>query len=41
MKSDITVFRKSLQKIQVSLKSDNSNRYFTWRPVYICYNILL
>jgi hypothetical protein len=41
MKSDISVFRKSFQKIQVSLKFDNNNRYFTWRPVYIYYNISL
>ena len=29
-------FRKSVVKIQVSLKSNNNNRYFTWRPIYIC-----
>jgi hypothetical protein len=29
---------KSLQKIQVSLKSDKNNGYFTWRPTNI-YNI--
>ena len=28
-------------KIQVSLKSDKLNRYFTWRPVYIYDNISL
>jgi hypothetical protein len=27
--------RKSVDKIQVSLKSDRSNGYFTWRPIYI------
>ena len=30
-------FRKSVEKIQVSLKSDNNNRYFTWRLYYILY----
>jgi hypothetical protein len=34
------IFRKSVEKIQVSLKSDNNNGYFTWRPRYT-YNILL
>ena len=28
------IFRKSAQKIQVSLQSDNNNRYYTWRPIY-------
>ena len=27
-------FPKSVEKIQVSLKLDNNNRYFTWRPIY-------
>jgi len=26
------LFWKSVPKIQVSSKSDNRNRYFTWRP---------
>jgi hypothetical protein len=26
-------FRKSVEKIQVSLKSDKNNGSFTWRPV--------
>ena len=34
------IFRKSVVKIQVSLKSDNNNGYFTWRPTYI-YDISL
>jgi hypothetical protein len=29
------IFWKSVDKIQVSLKSDNNNGYFTWRPIYI------
>jgi hypothetical protein len=29
------IFRKSVEKIQVSLKSDKSKGYFTWRPIYI------
>ena len=28
-------FRKSVEKIQVSLKSDNNNGYFTWWSVHI------
>ena len=31
----LTIFRKSVEKIQVSLKSDNNNRYCTCRPIYI------
>jgi hypothetical protein len=31
----LNIFPKSVEKIQVSLKSDNNNRYFTWRPMYI------
>ena len=28
-------FEKTLEKIQVPLKSDKNNGYFTWRPIYI------
>jgi len=36
MESDISIFfKKSVEKIQVPLKSDNNIRYFTWRPIYI------
>jgi len=28
------IFRKSVEKIQVSLKSYKNNGYFTWRPIY-------
>jgi hypothetical protein len=28
-----SIFRKSVEKIQVSLKSDMNNGYFTWNPV--------
>jgi hypothetical protein len=31
-------FRKSVEKIQVSLKSDDNNRYFRWRPIYILHH---
>ena len=32
MKYDIWAFiRKSIEKIQISLKSDKNNGYFTWR----------
>jgi len=36
----LRVFRKSVEKIQVSLKSGKNNGYFTWTPIYI-YDILL
>jgi hypothetical protein len=32
---------KSVDKIQVSLKSDKNNGYFTWRRFHICDNISL
>jgi hypothetical protein len=35
MKFDIWVFRTSVEKIQVSLKSEKLNGCFTWRPIYI------
>ena len=31
----LSIFRKSVEKIQVPLKSDNNNRHFTWRPIHI------
>jgi len=31
----LSSFKKSVQKIQVLLKPDKNNRYFTWKPVYI------
>jgi len=34
-------FQKSGEKVEVSLKSDKNNRYFTWRPVYFCDRTLL
>ena len=30
----LSFFLKSVEKIQVSLKSDNNNGYFTWRPAH-------
>jgi hypothetical protein len=38
MKFDIYI-KKSVEKIQVWLKSDKNNGYFTWRPTYI-YDII-
>jgi len=35
------MFRKFVEKIQVSLKSDKNNGYFTWRPIYIFDHISL
>ena len=29
------IFRKSVEKIQVSLNSSKNNGYFTWKPVHI------
>jgi hypothetical protein len=31
----LNIFRKSVEKIQLSLKSDKNNWYYTWRPMYI------
>jgi len=31
----LSIFRKPVEKIQVSLKSDQNNRYFTYTPIYI------
>jgi hypothetical protein len=31
----LIIFRKSVEKIQISLKSDKNKGYFTWRPTYI------
>jgi len=37
----LDIFRKSVEKIQVSLISDKNKWYFTWRPTYIFYHISL
>ena len=37
----LSILRKSVEKIQIPLKSDKNNGNFTWRPVYIFNNILL
>jgi len=37
----LSIFGKSVQKIQVPLQSDNNNRYFAWGPIYIFYHISL
>ena len=37
----LSVFRKFVEKIQVSLKSENNNWYFTQKPKYIYDNISL
>ena len=36
VKFNIWVFRKSVEKIQVSLQSDKNNGHFTWRRFNIC-----
>jgi hypothetical protein len=35
----LCIFRKSLEKIQVQVKSDKKIRNFVWRHLYICYFI--
>jgi hypothetical protein len=35
----MTIFRKSVTNIEVSLKSDINNWYITWRPTYIYDNM--
>ena len=37
----LRIFRKFVEKIQISLKSDMNNRYFTRRPMYIYDSISL
>ena len=37
----LSIIRKSVEKIQVSLNSGKNNGYCTWRPVYIYDNISL
>ena len=37
----LSIFLKSIQKIQVSLKLYKNNGYFPWRPIYMFNNILL
>jgi hypothetical protein len=37
----LIIFRKSVEKIQLSLKSDKNNGYFTWRLIYIFDHISL
>ena len=37
----LSIFWKSVQKIHVSLKSDKTNKYLTWRPVFIYDSILI
>jgi uncharacterized SAM-dependent methyltransferase len=36
----VTIFRKSVEKIQVYLKSDKNNGYVAWKPMHF-YNISL
>jgi hypothetical protein len=37
----LIIFRKSVEKIKVSLTSDKNNGYCAWRPMYIYDNIAL
>jgi len=36
----VRIFRKSVEKINFSVKPDNNNWHFTWRRVYIYGNVL-
>jgi len=38
--NSLKIFRKSIEKIQVLLKSDKHYGYFTWRPFYVYHNII-
>jgi hypothetical protein len=39
---NLSFFRKCVKNVlQISLKSDKNNRYFTWRPIYIYDTIFL
>jgi hypothetical protein len=37
----LSIIRKFVEKIQISLKSGKNNGYFTWRPMYVYDNISL
>jgi hypothetical protein len=41
IKFDFGTFRKSVQKVHVSLKSDKNNGYCTQRPMHVCDSISL
>ena len=38
---NLSIFRKSVDKLQLSSNSDKNNRYFKYRPMYIFYQISL
>jgi hypothetical protein len=37
----LRIFRRSVREVQVSLRSDKNNGYFTWTPMYVYDNITL
>jgi len=37
----LSIFRKSIEEIHISLKSDKNYGCLTWRPIYIFYHISL
>jgi len=41
MKFDLSILRKSVEKIKISLKSDKKSGNLTRRPIYIFYRISL
>jgi hypothetical protein len=36
----LRIFRKPVDKTQVSLKSDENRGCFTWRPIYVFFNLI-
>ena len=36
---NLSIFRKSIEKVQVSLKSKKNKRCFSWIPLYILYHL--
>ena len=37
----VSIFRKSVKKIQVSVEPDKNKEYFAWRPLYFLDHISL
>jgi len=37
----LRIFRKPVEKIQVSFESNENKEYFTWRPIYTIDHISL
>ena len=35
----LSIFRRTFDTVQLSLKSDNNTQYFTWRPIYCTFMV--